>query len=39
MGVAYKGKGETQKAKEMFEKAKSDAAYKKTAEYELSLIN
>jgi tetratricopeptide (TPR) repeat protein len=39
MGVAYKGKGDTQKAKEMFEKAKSDATYKKTAEYELSLLN
>ncbi|MGB5528435.1 MAG: tetratricopeptide repeat protein [Ignavibacteriaceae bacterium] len=39
LGVAYKGKGDTQKAKEMFEKAKSDATYKKTAEYELSLLN
>jgi tetratricopeptide (TPR) repeat protein len=39
MGVSYKGKGETQKAKEMFEKAKSDATYRKTAEYELSLLN
>ncbi|MCW8802979.1 MAG: tetratricopeptide repeat protein [Ignavibacteriaceae bacterium] len=39
MGVSYKGKGDTQKAKEMFEKAKQDATYKKTAEYELSLIN
>ena len=39
MGVAYKGKGDTQKAKEMFEKAKSDATYRKTAEYELSLLN
>jgi tetratricopeptide (TPR) repeat protein len=38
MGVAYKGKGETDKAKEMFNKAKSDATYKKTAEYELSLL-
>ena len=39
MGIAYKGKGDTQKAKAMFEKAKSDATYKKTAEYELSLLN
>jgi tetratricopeptide (TPR) repeat protein len=39
MGIAYKGKGENEKAKEMFQKAKTDAAYKKTAEYELSLLN
>lgn len=39
MGVSYKGKGDTPKAKEMFEKAKQDATYKKTAEYELSLLN
>jgi tetratricopeptide (TPR) repeat protein len=39
MGIAYKGKGDNQKAKEMFEKAKQDATYKKTAEYELSLLN
>jgi tetratricopeptide (TPR) repeat protein len=39
MGVAYKGKGNNQKAKEMFEKAKQDATYKKTAEYELGLLN
>lgn len=39
MGVSYKGKGDTQKAKEMFEKAKQDATYKKTAEYELTLLN
>ncbi len=39
LGVAYKGKGDMNKAKEMFEKAKSDATYKKTAEYELGLIN
>ena len=38
LGVAYKGKGDTEKAKEMFNKAKSDATYKKTAEYELSLL-
>lgn len=38
MGVAYKGKGDNDKAKEMFNKAKSDATYKKTAEYELSLL-
>lgn len=39
MGVSYKGKGENDKAKEMFNKAKGDVTYKKTAEYELSLIN
>ena len=39
MGLSYKGKGDTSKAKEMFEKAKSDATYKKNAEYELSLLN
>lgn len=39
MGISFKGKGDTQKAKEMFEKAKQDATYKKTAEYELSLLN
>jgi tetratricopeptide (TPR) repeat protein len=39
MGISYKGKGDTQKAKEMFEKAKSDNQYRKNAEYELSLLN
>ena len=39
MGISYKGKGDMVKAKEMFEKAKNDATYRKTAEYELSLIN
>ncbi len=39
MGVSYKGKGENDKAIEMFNKAKGDATYKKTAEYELSLLN
>ncbi len=38
MGVAYKFKGDTQKAKEMFNNAKVDPSYKKTAEYELSLL-
>jgi len=38
MGVAYKGKGDTSKAKEMFEKAKQDPTYKKTSDYELSLL-
>lgn len=38
LGIAYKGKGDTAKAKEMFDKAKQDATYKKTAEYELSLL-
>lgn len=39
MGISYKGKGDNEKAIDMFNKAKSDATYKKTAEYELSLIN
>ena len=38
MGVSYKGKGDTSKATEMFDKAKQDPTYKKTAEYELSLL-
>ena len=38
MGVAYKGKNDLNKAKEMFSQAKTDATYKKTAEYELSLL-
>jgi len=38
MGVAYKGKEDLNKAKEMFTHAKSDATYRKTAEYELSLL-
>jgi tetratricopeptide (TPR) repeat protein len=38
MGMSYKGKSDLQKAKEMFEKAKQDPAYKKPAEYELSLL-
>jgi len=39
MGIAYKGKGDTSKAKEMFSQAKKDPTYKKTSEYELSLLN
>jgi tetratricopeptide (TPR) repeat protein len=39
MGISYKGKGDTEKAKEMFNKAKGDVTYRKTAEYELSLLN
>ncbi|MFC2102969.1 tetratricopeptide repeat protein [Bacteroidota bacterium] len=39
MGVSYKGKGDHVKAIDMFNKAKSDATYRKTAEYELSLLN
>ncbi|HEY6437414.1 MAG TPA: tetratricopeptide repeat protein [Ignavibacteriaceae bacterium] len=38
MGVSYKGKGDTSKATEMFDKAKQDPTYKTTAEYELSLL-
>jgi tetratricopeptide (TPR) repeat protein len=38
LGVAHKNKGETDKAKEMFNLAKADATYRKTAEYELTLL-
>jgi tetratricopeptide (TPR) repeat protein len=38
MGIAYKGKGDVTKAKEMFTQAKSDATYRKNAEYELGLL-
>jgi tetratricopeptide (TPR) repeat protein len=39
MGVAYKNKGENEKAKEMFNQAKADPTYKKLVEYELSVMN
>jgi superkiller protein 3 len=38
MGIAYKNKGDMKKAKEMFNNAKVDPQYKKTAEYELSVL-
>ncbi len=38
MGVAYKNKGDKEKAKEMFDKAKADPTYKKLAEYELTAL-
>ncbi|MDO8549536.1 MAG: tetratricopeptide repeat protein [Ignavibacteria bacterium] len=38
LGLAYKSKGDLIKAKEMFSLAKNDEAYKKAAEYELSLL-
>jgi tetratricopeptide (TPR) repeat protein len=38
MGISYKGKGDLDKAKEMFEKTKSDPTYRKNAEYQLSLL-
>ena len=38
MGKSYKGKGDIQKAKEMFEKSKTDPAFQKLAEYELSQL-
>ena len=38
MGKSYKGKGDIQKAKEMFEKSKTDPAFQKTAKYELSQL-
>jgi tetratricopeptide (TPR) repeat protein len=38
MGVAYKNKGDKEKAKEMFDQAKTDPNYKKLAEYELTAL-
>lgn len=38
MGMAYKGKGDNTKAREMFTQAQSDATYRKTADYELSML-
>ncbi len=38
MGVAYKNKGDNEKAKEMFKQAKGDATYKKLVDYELSAL-
>ena len=38
MGLSFKGKGDSSKAREMFSQAQSDATYKKTAEYELGLL-
>lgn len=38
MGVAYKNKGDKDKAKEMFAQAKTDPTYKKLAEYELTAL-
>jgi len=38
MGVAYKNKGDKEKAKEMFDLAKTDPNYKKLAEYELTAL-
>jgi tetratricopeptide (TPR) repeat protein len=38
IGISYKGKGDIAKAKENFKLASADPTYKKTADYELSLI-
>jgi tetratricopeptide (TPR) repeat protein len=38
MGVAYKNKGDMAKAKEMFNKSKSDPTYKKLSLYELKVM-
>lgn len=38
MGLAYKNKGDLAKAKEAFTKAKQDQTYKKSSEYELTLL-
>lgn len=38
MGVSYKGKGDLNKAKEMFKESSADPTYRKTAEYELGLL-
>lgn len=39
MGVAYKNEGNLAKAKKMFRLARKDASYRKTANYELTLLN
>ncbi len=39
LGLAYKNKNEVDKAKEMFNQAKTDATYKKLSEYELTSLN
>ncbi|PIW69443.1 MAG: hypothetical protein COW08_07080 [Ignavibacteriales bacterium CG12_big_fil_rev_8_21_14_0_65_30_8] len=39
MGVAYKNEGNVEKAKKMFQLASRDASYRKTANYELTLLN
>ena len=39
MGVAYKNEGNLVKAKKMFRLARKDASYRKTANYELTLLN
>jgi len=38
MGLAYKGKGDMAKAKEMFNQAKGDPSYRANAEYQLGLM-
>lgn len=38
LGIAYKNKDQIDKAKEMFNAAKSDASYRKLSEYELSAM-
>lgn len=38
MGLSYKGKGDTTKAKEMFNQAKGDPSYRANAEYQLGLL-
>jgi len=39
MGVAYKNEGNIAKAKKMFRLARKDASYRRTANYELTLLN
>ena len=38
MGLAYKGKGDIAKAKEMFNQAKGDPSYRANADYQLGLM-
>ncbi len=38
MGLAFKGKGDMTKAKEMFNQAKGDPSYRANAEYQLGLM-
>ena len=38
MGIAFKNKGDLSKAKDMFTQARTDATYRKTADYELTAL-
>ena len=38
MGIAFKNKGDLSKAKDMFTQARTDATYRRTADYELTAL-